>query len=199
MSGHIFLSSVALNNFCLSLKKQKKAAPGSLQACLIISFYLACLQIKLYPFELWLTSKCYWLVNDEIFLCFLYFQVYHPEAAAAVVAEDAAVSVQCSLPACFSASDFRRPNSLLAFLTTILCWTDVFIEPFTVIPRYFPQVITFELEPHGIRVVQIILSSSYYCPFGNVEFHRCPLAELCQIPWKSLSIFFCLSQPKSLC
>ena len=104
------------------------------------------------------------------------------------------------LPASFSASAFRHPNSLLAFLTTVVCWTDVFIEPFAVIPRYFPQVITFELEPHGIWVVQIILSSSYYCPFGNVEFHLAlcgPLAELCQIPWKSLSIFFCLSQPKS--
>lgn len=102
----------------------------------------------------------------------------------------------------FSASAFRHPDSLLASLTTVVCGTDVFIEPFTVIPRYFSQVITFELEPHGIWVVQIILSSSYYCPFGNVEFHPalcCPLAELCQIPWKSFSIFFCLSQPKSLC
>lgn len=107
------------------------------------------------------------------------------------------------LPASFfSASAFRHPDSLLASLTSAVCWTDVFIEPFTVILRYFSQVITFELEPHGIQVVQIILSSSYYCPFGNVEFHPalcCPLAELCQIPWKSLSIFFWLSQPKSLC
>lgn len=106
------------------------------------------------------------------------------------------------LPASFSASSFRHPDSLLASLTTVVCWTDVFIELFTVIPRYFSQVITFELEPHGTWIVQIILSTSYYCPFGNVEFHPalcCPLAELCQIPWKSLSIFFCLSQPKSLC
>lgn len=58
-------------------------------------------------------------------------------------------------------------------------------------------MITVELEPLGRRAVQIILPSLYYCQLDNAEFHLascCPLAYLCQIAWKSLPIFFHLSQ-----
>lgn len=141
-------------------------------------------------------------MNDETSLCLLHFQMCHAEVTRAIPAEGALSVFMVAL------EYFHHP-----FFQPLPWQLACFFDHCCMLNRCFHWAvhsdtkIFFSSDYIWIRAPWYMSSSdyslkSYYCPFSNVEFHPalcCPLAELCQIPWKALSIFFCLSQPKSLC